>query len=230
MRKQTAFLYCLLGICLWLNGCASRKAPTIRADDYRETVRVACIGDSITYGDGVEDREKNSYPAVLNRLLGDRFEVRNFGVGGTTLLKKGDKPYWQEAAFAEAGKYNPQVVLIKLGTNDTKPQNAEHLDEFEQDLREMVRYFGKLPAQPKVWLCLPAPVYETRWGINEKTLTDEVIPSILKVAEDNRLPVIDLYAALANRPSLFPDKIHPNAAGAALIAQTIHDALVMRRK
>lgn len=230
MRKPTVFIYCLVSLSLWLTGCASHKAPTIRAEDYRETVRVACVGDSITYGAGLEDRDRDNYPAVLNRLLGSRFEVRNFGVSGATLLKKGDKPYWQEPAYAAAGDYHPQIVIIKLGTNDTKPQNASHLDEFEQDLQEMVRHFARLPAQPKVWLCLPVPVYETRWGINDQTLTDEIIPSILKVAEDNHLPVIDLYTALANRPSLFPDKIHPNAAGAALMAQTIHDALVRERR
>jgi hypothetical protein len=83
-----------------------------------------------------------------------------------------------------------------------------------------------LKSKPAVWLCLPAPVYETRWGISEKVVAEEVIPAILQVAQEKKMPIIDLHTALANRPELFPDKIHPNAAGAALMAKIIRDALL----
>ena len=85
-----------------------------------------------------------------------------------------------------------------------------------------------LPTKPTIYLCLPAPVYQTRWGINEKTVKEGVIPVIRKVAKDEGLTVIDLYQALSGKPALFPDKIHPNAAGAKLMAQTIHT--VLRKK
>jgi lysophospholipase L1-like esterase len=230
MRKYITLFLSLLSLNLLLTACASHKAPTIRADHYRGTIRVACVGNSITYGAEIEDRERNSYPAVLNRLLGDQFQVRNFGVSGATLLKKGDKPFWQELAFAAVSEFNPHFIILELGTSDTKSQNARYEDELDDDLGAMVEHFSKLPAKPKIWLCLPVPVYETRWGINEKALTEAVIPAILSVAEAKRLPVIDLHSALNNRPTLFPDRIHPNAQGAALIAQTIHDALVSKPK
>ena len=97
--------------------------------------RVACVGDSITYGAGVAGRESNSYPAVLGKLLGDKYEVKNFGVSGATLLKKGDNPYWRQGAFKKATDFKPNIVVIKLGTNDTKPQNrTNHMDEFATDV------------------------------------------------------------------------------------------------
>ena len=159
---------------------------------------------------------------MLGRLLGKEFTVRNFGVNGATLLKKGDLPYWKLKAFKDATAFGPNIVIIKLGTNDTKPQNWNQAGtEYEADLRALIAHFQKQPANPAIYLCLPVPVYQDRWGINEKTVT----PVIKKVAKDNKLPVIDLYKALSQKPEMFPDKIHPNAAGAKLMAETILAAL-----
>lgn len=214
---------------LWLASCASRKSPHIDPAKFNEPVRIACVGDSITYGAGIDDRERSSYPSVLGQMLGSDFTVRNFGVSGATLLKKGDKPYWLEPEFSKIADFRPNIVIIKLGTNDTKPQNAERIHEFGLDLEAMIEHFNRLPSHPRVWLCLPVPVYESRWGINEQCLSDYVIPAILKVADKKDLPVIDLHTALSNRPELFPDKIHPNAAGASLMAKTIHDAMLIKQ-
>ena len=189
------------------------------------TVRVACVGDSITFGAGIRDRAKNSYPAVLGRLLGDGYDVRNFGVSGATLLKKGDKPYWKLKAFQQASDFQPNVVIIKLGTNDSKPQNWRHKADFDGDLRSLADHFTALPSKPTVWLCLPVPVYQTRWGINEKTVKGEISPIIEKVAAEKKLPTIDLHTALSGKPELFPDKIHPNAEGAALMAKAVAAAI-----
>ena len=118
------------------------------------------------------------------------------------------------------------MVIIKLGTNDTKPQNLGKAgDEYEKDLRAMITHFQKLSSKPSIYLCLPAPVYQTRWGINEKTVTESVIPIIRKVAKDTNLPIVDLYQSLSSKPEMFPDKIHPNAAGAKVMAETIHYVL-----
>ena len=196
----------------------------------QEPVRVACVGDSITFGAGVRNRAANCYPAVLGRLLGEGYEVRNFGVSGATLLKKGNKPYWKLKAFTQATDFAPNIVIIKLGTNDSKPPCWKHKAEFAADLRAMADHFTALPSKPKVWLCLPVPVYQTRWGINEATVKGEIIPIIETVATEKKLSTIDLYTALSGKPALFPDKIHPNADGAALIAKAIAAALAGKKQ
>jgi len=194
-----------------------------RADS---VTRIACVGDSITYGAAIRDRANHCYPKVLGDLLGKGYTVRNYGVNGATLLKNGDRPYWKLSAFKQATDFGPNVVILKLGTNDTKPQNWGKVGkEYEADLRAMVTHFKSLPTKPMIYLCLPVPVYQTRWGINEKTVKGDVIPVIRKVARDESLTVIDLYQALSGKPALFPDKIHPNAAGAKLMAQTIYSVL-----
>src|SRR5690606_25963367 len=83
-----------------------------------DPIKIACVGNSITYGSGIVDREHNAYPAQLRAMLGEGYEVRNFGVGGATLLNKGDKPYRKTEAYADALRFKPDIVFIKLGTND----------------------------------------------------------------------------------------------------------------
>ena len=228
-HSRRAFLALLTAAvpALWV-GCSSTPEPP-RIDTFNRTtpLRVACVGDSITFGAGVEEREANNYPRQLGLLLGDKFEVRNFGVSGATLLRNGDHPWWKTDAFKDATAYAPELVLIKLGTNDTKPQNWQaHGKEFVDDMVALVEHFQKLPSKPQVWLILPVPVYKDQWGINEKDLMEGVLPALQKVADKKQLPVIDLNAALSDRPELFPDHIHPNAAGAKLMAQTVRKALL----
>lgn len=206
--------------------CCIFLAASVLSGRADSVTRIACVGDSITYGAAIRDRANHCYPRVLGDLLGKEYTVRNYGVNGATLLKNGDRPYWKLGAFKQATDFGPNVVILKLGTNDTKPQNwGKAGKEYEADLRAMVTYFKSLPTKPTIYLCLPAPVYQTRWGINEKTVKEGVIPVIRKVAKDEGLTVIDLYQALSGKPALFPDKIHPNAAGAKLMAQTIHTVL-----
>ena len=111
--------------------------------DLSESItRIACVGDSITYGAAIRDRAKNCYPKVLGDLLGGKYSVRNYGVNGATLLRKGDKPYGKLKAFEEATKFAPNIVIIKLGTNDTKPQNWGKPDEdYDSNLLDMIKHF-----------------------------------------------------------------------------------------
>src|SRR4051794_12474851 len=156
-------------------GAADKSDKSDKSDKDRK-LRVACVGDSITFGSGIADRAHNSYPAQLARLLGDRYDVRNFGVSGATLLKNGDKPYWKEKAFQEAKDFQPDLVVIKLGTNDSKPQNWKHKDEFVADARDLVREFSGLPSHPRVFVCRPVPAYPGNWGIRDEVIRNEVIP------------------------------------------------------
>jgi len=197
----------------------------IRVKDYRETIRVACIGDSITYGASIKNRERDCYPAQLGRMLGEKWRVHNFGVSGATLLKNGDLPYWNQQAFKDALAYNPNVVIIKLGTNDTKPQNWKYKDQFVTDYADMIDRFAELPGKPRIWICQPVPAYGERWGISEKRIKNEVIPLINQIARSKHVPVIDLYGPLSGKPELFPDRIHSNAEGAHGIAAEIYAAL-----
>jgi len=215
----------LTGIFLTLGGIvafAADPTPTWPAPD-SAPIRVACVGDSITQGAGTKPGK--SYPSQLQAILGDKWQVKNFGVGGRTLLKKGDHPYWVEKAFKNAQDFKPNVVIIMLGTNDTKPQNWAHRDEFYADYKELVETFKNLPGKPRVFICLPCPVPEPgNYDITEKNVRLE-IPWIRQLAAEEKVGLIDMHAPLAGKPELLPDHVHPNVAGAAILAQTAADAL-----
>jgi lysophospholipase L1-like esterase len=199
--------------------------PSVPGPDEDGRIRVACVGDSITYGSGIENRRHNAYPSCLGRMLGDAWTVRNFGVGGSTLLKKGDKPYWEQPAFEEAKAFEPHVVVIKLGTNDCKPFNWTHKQQFKADYCELVDQFRNLDTRPKVWLCFPVPAYR-EGEIRRSRIRDEVIPLIAEVSRETGAAIIDLHTALDEQPYLFSDGVHPNAQGADLIARAVYRELV----
>lgn len=184
-------------------------------------IRVACIGNSITVGGGIQDREHDSYPAQLQKILGETYEVHNLGVSARTLLFKGNHPYIQEKAYQESLQLIPNIVIIELGTNDSKPQNWKYGDEFEANLSVLVNSYKKLESKPTIFLCRPLPAFEIRYGINEVVLQKEIFYIMKQVAKRYKCKIIDLYTPLSDREVLFPDKIHPNIEGAKIIAEIV---------
>ena len=218
-------------------------------------VRVACLGNSITDGFGIDMASAYGYPAMLQKKLGDGYWVRNFGVSSRTMLNKGDWPYMNEPAWRDALNFKPEIVIIKLGTNDSKPENWQYNAEFKQDLEQMIftlrpdlkQYAnmpakkaqkamakalakaaksGIAPAKPRILLCTPIPAFKSTWNINDSVIVNGVIPIQQEVAQKYGLEVIDLHTLFANDgDKVLPDGIHPDAKGAARMADIIADAL-----
>ena len=191
----------------------------------KDAVRVACVGNSITYGAGIKNRERDSYPSVLGRMLGDNYWVKNFGVSARTMLNKGDHPYMNEQAYKDALAFNPNIVVIKLGTNDSKSSNWKYKADFAKDTQTMIDAFKALPAQPKIYLCYPSKAYLTGESINDDIISKEIIPMIKKLAKQNKLDIIDLHTAMDHMPDRFPDKIHPNEEGAKVMAKAVYESI-----
>ena len=137
-----------------------------------DAIRVACIGNSITDGHGIEMASQYGYPALLQKALGSDYWVKNFGVSSRTLLNKGDFPYMNEQAWRDAQAFQPDIAIIKLGTNDTKPQNWKYSAEFKQDLEQMIKALGKA----KIFLCTPIPAFKDSWNINDSIIVNGVHP------------------------------------------------------
>ena len=188
-------------------------------------IKVACVGDSITAGVGTKIKH-NSYPDQLGGLLGAGYEVKNFGNSGSTMLDDGDKPYKKQKSFTDAVASAADIYVIKLGTNDSKPQNWSKKAGFAASTKSLVEAFLKANPKAKIYLCTPVPVIgKGNFGINNEMVLGEIIPLIKQVAAEMKLDVIDLYTALDGHPEVFPDRVHPNDEGAALMAKAVFAAV-----
>ncbi len=196
----------------------------------QKKIRIACVGNSITQGAGVENPKENSFPAQLASMLGDAYEVQNFGRSGATLIKKGDLPYWETGQYQGALKFNPDMVFIKLGTNDTKPQNRIYLDsDYINDYKDLIASFQQLSSKPRVVLIVPVPVFSTGdKGISSGTLEDIIIPKVRQIAYETGCEIINMYNHFLDLSELVPDKVHPNSAGAKIIARRLYEYVKMQ--
>lgn len=198
----------------------TKKAPASQ----KEVIRIACIGDSITYGARVENREVQCYPAQLQKLLGDEYEVRNFGNSGRGILKKskrgkGKRAYIFMPQHAQALKFEPHIVICNLGINDLMDWGRYGKAEFVPNYRELIQAYKSLDTYPRViiWHKL-APLFKGQKFFGDPRV-DAINAAIAQVAKQENVETIDMSAPFAGKGALFPDHIHPNAEGAKIIAE-----------
>lgn len=191
-------------------------------------VKIACVGNSITYGAGIVNRESNSFPVQLGNYLGENFEVENFGVSGTTALKQGDYPYISTDVYQQSLKYKPDIVFIKLGTNDTKPQNRIYMDRFKQDYLQLIHSYRRLPSHPRIILLTPVRCFlEGNESISDSLLQTDVIPVLEQIAMEEELEIVNLHNLFGNvwEEHVMPDRLHPSSIGAGRIAERLYNYL-----
>lgn len=191
--------------------------------------RIACVGDSITYGCGVKGWFRNNYPVVLGRLLGKGYCVNNYGYSARTASLAGDFPYMKERIYRKSLAFLPDTVLIMLGANDSKPQNWRGAAAYTEDLRKLLRSYQALPSAPEVWLLAPPPAWDNRYEIDGGIIGSELRQALKALAETEKTGFIDIWTVFENKPDLFPDGVHPNAAGAELLAKSVYMHILQGR-
>lgn len=180
-------------------------------------MRVACIGDSLT--------EESGYPNDLQTLLGSNYEVGNFGVSSTTVQLDTYKPYFYEPKFAEAKEFRPHVVVIMLGTNDARNDYAQTLGNFQNGYLQLINQIQALDTKPIIFIVLPPPIFLNNLALNDTIFEENIVPLIEQFANQQNLPIVNVYSALLNHQEYFPDGVHPNSAGAQIIANQVYEAI-----
>jgi len=191
-------------------------------------IKVACIGNSVTYGYGLKDPSTESYPVELQKMLGDEYEVKNFGHSGATLLRKGHNPYFKTKEFTEAIKLVPDIAIIHLGLNDTDPRDwNNYSNDFRGDYSWLIDTLRNVNPDIKIYICLMTPIFNDHPRFRSGTRDwygkiQNLIPEIAKV---NHTGLIDLHMPFYFHPNLFPDALHPNKEGAAILAKTVYSGI-----
>lgn len=191
-------------------------------------VKVACVGNSITYGTGIADREKDSYPVKLQQMLGSGYVVDNFGKPGATLLNKGHRPYMQQKEFKDALAFAGDIVVIHLGINDTDPRNwPNYRDFFIQDYLTLIDSFRVANPKCRILIARMTPIADRhpRFESGTRDWHDEIQLAIEKVAQSAAVQLIDFHEPLYPYPYMLPDAVHPNEEGAALLAKTVYEGI-----
>lgn len=209
---------------LWLFSCSAVHAKL----QNKPTIRVACVGNSITYGTGIEDREHFSYPVQLQKMLGGKYVVGNFGKPGATLLCHGHRPYFEQNEFKEAMRFKGDIVVIHLGINDTDPRNwPNYRDEFVTDYLALIDSLRSVNHNARFIIARMTPIAHRhpRFISGTKLWHTEIQQAIETVAKVSGAELIDFHAPLYPYPNLLPDAIHPNAEGAGILARTVYGGI-----
>lgn len=188
-------------------------------------IKVACIGDSVTAGYLLADPATASYPSQLQILMGENYEVKNFGYSGATLLKKGHKPYYKTKECADAIAYRPDIAIIHLGLNDTDPRNwPNYKEDFDADYSWLLDTLKKQNPAVQLYICRMTPIFNehSRFKSGTRDWYWQIQSHITPIAKSNQVGIIDLHENLYARPDLFPDALHPTKEGAAILAKTVY--------
>lgn len=191
-------------------------------------VRVACIGNSITYGAGIENRERDAYPVQLQRMLGEGYVVGNFGKSGATLLNKGHRPYIEQKEFQRALTFAGDVVVIHLGINDTDPRDwPNYRDYFVRDYLALIDSFRVVNPKVRILVARMTPITNrhSRFESGTRDWHEQIQHAIERVAELAGAQLIDFHTPLYPYPFMLPDAVHPTAEGAGILAQTVYSAI-----
>jgi len=200
------------------NYCSDSSEPT-------KDIKIACIGNSITQGGGtLTNVYTKNWPVQLRDLLGKGYYTENLGVSGRTLLKSGDYPWWNEAQYQYTFKFQPDIVLIKLGTNDSKPYNWNAV-KYKTDYLALIDSLRKMKNPPLIYISTPAKAYSSAFDISDNVISSEIIPILREVSKEKMVALIDMYKATTGMSSDLPDGIHPNDNGAKVIATKFKEAI-----
>ncbi|SES88760.1 Lysophospholipase L1 [Pseudobutyrivibrio sp. C4] len=196
-----------------------------------ERIKISCVGDSLTYGSGVlKTRDTDAYPAQLQIKMGTDHLVSNFGLRNATASATGDLPYVESEEYQQSLKSKPDIVVLMLGTNDTKTYNWNASD-YEAGLKELVESYQQLDTKPTVYLMRSPYCYSldgsdvAEYDIQPAVVSDELGGIVEKVAAETGVEVIDLYQLTEGQDELYTDGIHFNAKGYELIADEVYSNL-----
>ena len=224
-RHRGTLTLVLLALTFVMSAAAGPFSTRRTAPKSEMPLRVACVGNSITYGYGLTHRDTECYPARLQERLGKGYDVRNFGHSGTTLLRRGHRPYIAQEVYRNALDFRPDIVVIHLGINDTDPRNWPFFrDDFTKDYIALVDSFRAANPKARFFLARMSPISHRhhRFLAGTRDWHKLIQRAIERVAAATGARLIDFYEPLLPPNEMLPAGIQPAKSGAALLADVVN--------
>ena len=195
-------------------------APPAEASPAPAPLRVACIGDSITAGVGLDA----PYPDLLRALSSNRWQVANFGVPGKTLLLRSGRAWADTPAARAALDYRPDIVVAMFGINDLA--HPDILPSFTDDGLAVLARFREANPAVRFYICTPTPLAPARLeAAANRAIRETLVPMIEDLAIRASASLIPIHLTYPCTLRRLPDGTHPDQEGARLLAATIHSHL-----
>lgn len=237
MKKTIFILFIILCIVggvygyLYFNGLSGQHVYEAPKDG---EVKIACVGDSVTYGHGVSGWISNNYPKQLDNLLGEGYCVNNYGHSGATVQATGNKPYITFSEYEDSLEFDADIIIFMMGSNDSKPQNWKGADAFRQQYLQRLNEYKANNDDVRIILATPPvalyPNGKTEGLTNydiDPTIVNEIAEIVRDIANTEGYELIDIHDLTTGHPELFlSDNVHPNNNGATFIANTFYNYLV----
>lgn len=188
-------------------------------------IKVATVGDSLTYGYGLENREKDAYPCILAEKLGHLYQVSNFGLSGRSLQSTSDYPYFNEKNAQLSLESEADIVIIMIGSNDSRGPYWNK-ERFISEYKAMAERYLSLPSQPDLYLVIPPFVPTSRFGLNNQIIEDELQAIITSIGQELDVPVINLYLLTKGHLEYYSDGLHLTPLGNQVIAEEIFQKIM----
>ena len=223
-------------------------SATITAEGYepvtingqtRDKIKVACVGDSLTYG---HVWQSEAYPVFLQQNLGNKFNVGNFGENGVSITGFGgsydnaNDRYIKRQVYKDSVKFNPDVIVMCLGTNDGTHwyKAAATYEEYYHVLVDA--YLEQFPNSQWVFMVSPPCEDGNAYDINNEAMREHINPVQRAIAEEYGFELIDLrnefeameggYASML-RPTWNgrKDMVHYSKVGAQYVAGRVNEVI-----
>ncbi|MBR3685295.1 MAG: hypothetical protein IKL86_03380 [Clostridia bacterium] len=197
-------------------------------------IKVACVGDSITYGMSVVNWFKNTYPKQLGELLGDEYHVQNFGFSAKTAQENNKESYRATKLYEKSKEYQPDIVILMLGSNDSKPENFVSKEYFKQAERELIEIYLNLESKPRLILATVNAGFYVHGATEGSYMYDIngtniniINEAVYELAEEYNLELVDTYALTKDHPEYYKiDGIHPDKNGQKAMAEAFYQDII----
>ncbi|HVX29521.1 MAG TPA: chitobiase/beta-hexosaminidase C-terminal domain-containing protein, partial [Nitrolancea sp.] len=166
-------------------------------------------------------------PTWLGQDLGSGYEVTNFGVSGTTMLKASSSSYWNTSNFTASSDYLPDIVIIMLGTNDSKISNwSASGPNYPGDYTDMIHHYQGLSSHPQVFVMTSPPNFTDGTNYQPTVIANQIVPTVRSLSVATGSELIDIFTTLTGHSELFSDGTHPTTTGSQLIASIVQNVLL----